>query len=194
MGELVDAFRLETERLVLRDWTAADRTPFLKHTNTPDVMEWLGGVMDEGKMHQAFDRLETYQRDHGFTFWVLERKADGGHLSGEMLGFCGLKRANIEGGPIGDLEIGWRLRSDAWGKGYAREAARACMDWGFTHQPDDEMIAMTVEENSPSWGLMLRLGMRRREDLDFKASDPASSFADRIIVYSIDRKSWEQNQ
>lgn len=194
MADSSGQFRLETERLVLREWTTTDRKVFLRHTNTPKVMEWLGGVMDKEGAEKAFERIDGYQRDHGFTFWLLERKQDGGQLSGQTLGFCGLKRANIAGGPMGSLEIGWRMRTDAWGNGYAREAATACMDWGFNHQPDDEMLALTVEENSPSWGLMIRLGMQRRKDLDFTASDPAASFADRIIVYSIDRKTWEQRR
>ena len=92
-------YRHETDRLILREWREQDWPMFFAHTNTPAVMRWLGGVMNEAGMEMLRLRLESYQRDHGFTFWVVERKADGGHLSGELLGFCGLKRSNIEGGP-----------------------------------------------------------------------------------------------
>lgn len=177
-------FRCETERLVLRDWREDDWEPFWHHTNTPAVMRWLGGVADAEARAAAQARLESYARDHGHTFWAVERKSDG-----ELLGFCGLKRSNQAGGPIGMMEVGWRLREDAWGKGYAREAAMASLDLAFDRFGADEVVAFTVEGNRGSWGLMLRLGMGRREDLDFACPDfdPASGI---IIVYSIASAQW----
>ena len=177
-------FRLETERLVLRDWRDADWPRFWQATNTPAVMRWLGGVADEAGQAAAQERLLSYRRDHGFTFWALERLADG-----ELLGFCGLKRCNQDGGPIGMVEIGWRLREDAWGQGYAREGAQASLDLAFDHFGAEEVCALTVEGNGASWGLMRRLGMERRVDLDFDNGD-FDSESGRVIVYSIGRHSW----
>ena len=177
-------FRHETGRLILRDWRAEDWEPFWQATNTPAVMRWLGGVCDAAKRQGAQDRLLSYERDHGHTFWAIERKEDGA-----ILGFCGLKRCNQEGGPIGMMEVGWRLREDAWGRGYAKEAATASLDLAFDRFCADEVIALTVDANTPSWGLMIRLGMERREDFDFANADfdPDSG---RIIVYSITREAW----
>ncbi|MBX7482268.1 GNAT family N-acetyltransferase [Qipengyuania qiaonensis] len=178
-------FRHETERLVLRSWREDDWPRFWEGTNTPAVMRWLGGVCDEGKRMAAQDRILSYERDHGHTFWCVERKEDS-----EILGFCGLKRSNQAGGPIGMMEAGWRLRESAWGKGYAREAAQASLDLGFDRFEVDEVVALTVQRNAGSWGLMKRLGMRRREDLDFDNAE----FDDEdpvIIVYSIGRATWE---
>ncbi|PLK27193.1 GNAT family N-acetyltransferase [Novosphingobium sp. TH158] len=179
-------FRLETERLVLRDWREADWPPFLAGTNTPAVMQWLGGVLDEGRQQWLRDRLEGYARDYGHTFWIVERKEDGA-----VLGFCGLKRSNQPGGPQGDFEVGWRLREDAWGKGYAREAAEASLEQAFTRFGAPHVLALTVTRNAPSWGLMVRLGMERRPDLDFDNSefDPEEG---RIIVYRLERAAWEK--
>lgn len=137
------------------------------------------------------ERLEGYARDHGFTFWAIERKADGGHLSGELLGFCGLKRSNQKGGPQGEHEIGWRLREDAWRKGYAKEAARASLKLGFEVFDAPHILALTVNGNTGSWRLMERLGMQRREDLDFASTEFGS---EEIIVYSITRQQWETSQ
>ena len=177
-------FRHETERLILRDWRDEDWEPFWAGTNTPAVMRWLGGVCDAAKRQAAQDRLLSYERDHGHTFWCVERKDDGA-----ILGFCGLKRCNQQGGPIGAMEVGWRLREDAWGTGYAKEAAIASLDLAFDRYGADEVVALTVRSNRPSWGLMERLGMRRREDLDFEdagwdVDDPV------LIVYSIGDAAW----
>lgn len=182
-------FRLETDRLVLRDWREADWPEFFRLTNTPAVMRWLGGVLDDAGMLNARSRIETYQREHGHTLWVLARKQDGSPLSGELLGFCGLKKANQKGAPIGDFEIGWRLRQDAWGHGYAREAAEAVMATAFERYDAPHVIALTAEGNAPSWGLMRRLGMTRRPDLDF-ASDDFDPQTGVIIAYSILREDW----
>ena len=177
-------FHHETQRLILRDWREEDWEPFWQATNTPAVMEWLGGICDDAKRQAAQERLLSYQRDNGHTFWVVERRDDG-----VILGFCGLKRCNQAGGPVGEMEIGWRLREDAWGRGYAKEAAMASLDLAFERFGADQVIALTVEPNVPSWGLMKRLGMERREDLDFANTDFG---ADKIIVYSISRDDWCQ--
>ncbi|WP_226662738.1 GNAT family N-acetyltransferase [Alteriqipengyuania lutimaris] len=180
MGE----FRHQTDRLTLRDWREEDWPLFWEGTNTPAVMRWLGGVCDADKRAGAQDRLLGYQRDHGHTFWVLERKADGA-----ILGFCGLKRCNQAGGPLGMMEVGWRLREDAWGQGYAREAATASLDLAFERFGADEVVALTVARNTASWGLMKRLGMQRREDLDFANAD-FDPEEPTIIVYSITQQEW----
>ena len=177
-------FRHETDRLILRDWREEDWPCFWEGTNTPGVMRWLGGVCDAAKRDAAQQRLLSYEREHGHTFWCVERRSDGA-----ILGFCGLKRSNQSGGPLGMMEVGWRLREDAWGRGYAKEAATASLDLAFDRFDAEEVIAMTVQRNTASWGLMKRLGMRRRDDLDFDNAefdkeDPV------IIVYSVDRASW----
>ena len=177
-------FRHETDRLILRDWREEDWPLFWEGTNTPGVMRWLGGVCDGAKRDAAQQRLLSYEREHGHTFWCVERSGDGA-----ILGFCGLKRSNQAGGPLGMMEVGWRLREDAWGRGYAKEAATASLDLAFDRFDAEEVIAMTVQRNTASWGLMERLGMRRRDDLDFDNAefdkeDPV------IIIYSADRASW----
>lgn len=185
-------FRYETERLVLRDWRDADWPRFWQLTNTPAVMRWLGDEADEATRAAARERLEGYRRDHGHTFWLLERKDDAGHLSGEMLGFCGLKRSNVEGETVfGMMEVGWRLREDAWGHGYAKEAAIASLDLGFGRFGGDEIVALTVVGNTASWGLMERLGMQRRADLDFE--DPRwPQHLNPTLVWAITRDEWQE--
>jgi RimJ/RimL family protein N-acetyltransferase len=184
MAEAVKAFRHETARLVLRDWREADWPMFWQVTNTPAVMRWLGGVQGAAGRAAGQARIEGYRADHGHTFWVVERREDGA-----LLGFCGLKRSNQAGGPQGMMEVGWRLREDAWGQGYAKEAATAALDLAFDRFGADEVIALTVQGNTGSWGLMQRLGMARREDLDFDSADfdPDNP---RIIAYAITRESW----
>ena len=184
---MAEPFRNETERLILRGWQGDDDwAEFFRVTNTPAVMEWLGGLLDADGQAAQRARVENCARANGFCFWAVERKADSA-----LLGFCGLKRADAPGSTVtGRIEIGWRLREDAWGKGYAKEAALAALDAAFERFGADEVVALTVDGNTASWGLMLRLGMRRREELDYPDARYDPPWRD-TIVYSIDRPTWE---
>jgi RimJ/RimL family protein N-acetyltransferase len=140
-------------------------------------------------MFQAFhDRVLASQQQHGFCFWIAERREDGA-----MLGMCGFKRGTVD--PVmGAMEIGWRLRQDAWGQGYAREAAFACLDWGWRNVADDRIVAITVADNAPSRGLMERLGMRRdpRRDFDHRNLAPGDPLRPHV-TYEIARHQATEN-
>ena len=176
---------VETDRLILREWGEGDSDRFYEAMNTPAVMRHLGGVQGREVWDAAKGRLDGYQRDFGHTFWIVERKSDG-----ELLGFCGLKRVNAEGTALtGQFEIGWRLRESAWRQGYAKEAATASLDLAFDRFGAPYVVALTIDPNAESQGLMKRLGMSRRQDLDFV--DPRwGPDMNPTIVYSIDAAEW----
>jgi RimJ/RimL family protein N-acetyltransferase len=171
---------IETSRLLLRNWREEDIEPFIRHTNTPAVMRWLGGVTPKAQARaRIVERIMPWQEERGFTFWAVERKADG-----ELLGFCGIKIADTPGSPIeGVHEAGWRLREDAWGQGYAREGAIASIDFAFEKLGAGRIVALTFPGNVPSWGLMKRLGMTRRPECDY--DDPRFPALNPTIVYDI---------
>lgn len=175
---------IETERLLLRGWREGDVEPFLRHTNTPSVMRWLGGVRGEDKVREMLlGTFNQWQEERGFTFWAVERRSDRA-----LLGFCGLKLADDEGTQIQGLhEVGWRLREDAWGRGYAREAATASLDFAFDRAGAEQVVALTVTGNEASWRLMERLGMTRRPELDYEGPDWAET---PVIVYVIGKDQW----
>ncbi len=185
-------FRLETDRLVLRDWREADWPAFFACTNTAPVMQWLGGVLDDTGQAAQRARVEACRAAHEFCFWLVERQDDGGHLAGKPLGFCGLKRADAPGSSVtGEIEIGWRLREEAWGRGYAKEAAVATLDAAFGRFGAKRVVSITVEGNAPSWGLMERLGMIRRPELDYADERYDPPWRD-AIVYDITATQWQE--
>ena len=175
-----------TARLRLRDWAEGDRDAFYAIMNTPPVMEHLGGVQTPEGWDAAYQRIVGFTRDFGHTFWIVEDRANG-----EIQGFCGLKRVNAPGTHDlgGQMEIGWRLRERAWGQGIAKEAAIATFDLAFGQLAAPHVIAMTVPANVASQGLMERLGMVRRADLDF--TDPR--FGPELnpsLIWRIDAADW----
>jgi RimJ/RimL family protein N-acetyltransferase len=176
-------FRLETEWLVLRARRDSDLDAFHALCTDPEVMRYLGPLQSRDEVAAANLRNQALQAEWGYCFWTLERKADG-----LFLGFCGLK-PGPEGTPIeGQVEIGWRMRADCWGRGYAREAAQASLAWAWANLDVPVIAAITNIENTRSWGLMERLGMRRYPDEDF--DHPALSEGDPLrphILYRIRR-------
>lgn len=175
-----------TERLVLRTWDESDLDEFIRITNTPAVMRWLGGVWSREEHEAGFERIDQYQRDFGHTFWLVEDRK-----SGELLGFCGLKRVNSAGAEAiaGMPEVGWRLRESVWGKGIAKEAAMASLDLAFGRFGYEEVVAITVEGNAASQGLMRRLGMKRRRDMDYVDPRHVEELGP-ALVWSIAAAGW----
>lgn len=174
----------ETERLILRTWRDEDRPVYLAACNTEAVTAHLNGPAGPEEIDAAFGRIASSQAENGFSFWAIERKSDAA-----LLGYCGLRICDDLERPVyGQVEIGWRLREDAWGRGYALEAARACLEWAWANLDADRVVSFTIPANEPSWRLMERLGMERRADLDFAHPKFAPEHPlSRHITYVIER-------
>jgi RimJ/RimL family protein N-acetyltransferase len=166
----VGEFRLQTERLTLRDWRDEDFGALHALCTCPQVMAMIGPLHDEEKTRGLLGRLQERTVRDGHSFWAMERKEDG-----RVIGFCGVSRGPVP--PIeGLLEIGWRMAADCWGRSYAREAAEATLRWIAGNRPGEPVCAITSLGNVRSRGLMERLGMRYRSDMDFEhpnVDDPA---------------------
>ncbi len=175
---------IETERLRLRPWQGADKPAFAAIINTPAMMEHFGGVAPRAQIDALLDAQMAGQAADGFSMWAVEMRD-----TGALAGICGLRRMPRPDTPVtGDLEIGWRIAQPQWGTGVAREAAAASLAWGWANTDFPRCIAYTVAENARSWGLMLRLGMHRRAELDFRhpnyaVEDPQGA----MVVYAIER-------
>jgi RimJ/RimL family protein N-acetyltransferase len=173
-----------TGRLILRPWREADKPAFVALVNTPAMMAHFGGVAPAEKVAALIDAQMANQARDGHSMWAVEMR-DGG----ELAGICGVRIGGHAGTPVPEeLEIGWRIGERWWGQGIAREAAEASLAWGFAHTDRPRIAAWTSLRNTRSWGLMERLGMSRRAELDFRhpahaAGDPDGA----MIVYAIDR-------
>lgn len=176
----------ETERLVLRTIEESDAAEQMRLLNTPTVMARLGGVKELHEIEAKHAKGRAMYAREGFSFLFMIEKA-----SGEMVGHCGMKRVDNPLAPnVGDHEVGWLVREDRWRRGYAEEAMRAVLEWAFTRIGAPHVVALTSLANAGSWKLMEKLGMVRREDLDF--SDPAFPPEDNpTIQYSLTKEQWE---
>lgn len=150
---------IETPRLLLRPWMDDDAAPFRALCADDRVMATLGGTVTAEEADARRQRLAD-ETAAGIGVPVIADRA-----SGRFLGYCGLKPIPADNGSglAGEIEAAWGLVHDAWGQGIAREAAAAVFDAA----PNFPIWAYTAAINHRSFGLMERLGMVRRADLDF---------------------------
>jgi RimJ/RimL family protein N-acetyltransferase len=172
--------RLQTERLVLREWRNSDLDVFATFYADPDVMRYLGGdtlARNDSWRNMAVAAGHWVLR--GYGLWVVERTSDG-----VVIGRVGL--INPEGWP--GLEVGWTLGKPYWGQGYATEAASAAMNYGFLTQPVERLISLIDPDNKASQAVAQRLGESR--GADYALVIGGKSYATQI--WSIGRDEWRR--
>ena len=173
---------IETERLMLRWPEPRDRAALHAMWADPRVMADLGPVKDAAASDATLAKHDGYH-GKGLGFWAVERRDTPG-----AIGFCGLK-PGAENTPIaGTLEIGWMLAADHWGQGYALEAARASLAYGWARTDAARIVAITAACNAASQGLMARLGMAAVAGGEFE--HPLFAPGDRLratVTYAIHR-------
>jgi RimJ/RimL family protein N-acetyltransferase len=184
---VTDIPRLQTERLLLREWRDEDREPFARMNADPLVAEFLRGRLTRDESDALVDRIMSRWAEDGLGLWAVERREDGA-----FLGFTGLALHRFEAPFMPAIEVGWRLAVDAWGHGYATEAARASLAFGFEERGLEEIVSFTVPANVRSRAVMERLGMTRDPDGDFDHPNlPPDSPLRRHVLYRLSRADWE---
>jgi RimJ/RimL family protein N-acetyltransferase len=151
---------VETKRLWLRRWSAAQHSSALADINSdPRVMRYLGGAgLSATESTEAAARYDAHWADYGFGLWAAMEKS-----SGHVLGFVGLTHPLWNPELSAEVEVGWRLRRSAWGRGLATEGGAAALRSGFEVLGLDEIIAIVDPQNGASLAVTLKLGMSPRE-------------------------------
>ncbi len=145
---------IQTERLVLRPLEDRDREPLAEINADPEVGYWIGGPFDRAASDAQADRIMAGQVERGFSFWAVERRADG-----RFIGLAGLQLMKPGLPGEGGFELGWRLARDCHGQGYATEAAAAAKAFAFERLAAEEVLAITAATNLKSQAVMRRIGM-----------------------------------
>ncbi|MGJ5832161.1 GNAT family N-acetyltransferase [Streptomyces ossamyceticus] len=154
---------LRTDRLLLRAWRESDLAPWAAMNADPEVRAYFPELLTTEQSDASVARFQADLDRRGWGWWAVEVRA-----TGEFIGFCGLDPVEDDM-PFTGVEAGWRLTRTAWGHGYATEAARAVLDFGFRRLALDEILAVTVATNLRSQAVMRRIGMTH---------DPADDFDD----------------
>lgn len=161
---MTPAPELRTDRLLLRGWLPDDLDPFAALNADPIVMEhFFHGMRSRQETADFITRIEAEFQDRGFGLWAVEVPGAAG-----FIGFVGLHAALFEAPFTPAVEVGWRLAKAHWGHGYATEAARAAVAFGFEHAGLREIVSFTSVGNLRSQRVMQRIGMTRDRAGDFE--------------------------
>ncbi len=143
---------LETDRLLLREFLPTDIDALATVISDPETMRFYPEPLDREGVESWIERnLRRYQ-DDGHGLWAMVLKS-----SGEVIGDCGLTRQAVDG--VDEIEIGYHVRRDLWGRGLAPEAAEACRDYGFERLHAQRLISLIRPENLPSRRVAEKVGL-----------------------------------
>ncbi len=175
---------IRTTRLLLRPWRTEDLPAFAALNADPRVVEFLPGPLDRAESDARAETIRDHFARHGFGLWAVEAPGQD-----DFIGFVGLSVPAFETHFTPCVEIGWRLAGEHWGKGYATEAARAALDFGFGRLGLDEIVSFTVPMNRRSRTVMERIGMTRSPADDFDhPSLPEGHPLRRHVLYRASRR------
>jgi RimJ/RimL family protein N-acetyltransferase len=173
---------IATDRLILRQWTEADRAPYAAILADPEVMHDYGGPFTRAQADAKLDRYQESIVEFGFGKWAVERKSDRA-----LIGHVGVSHIFPELPVYPGLEVGWRLAREAWGTGYAPEAAHAALLDVFARTKAAEVIAFTGPTNARSLAVMRHLGLERDGSRDYHHPNGTSGLS---VVYTARRAAW----
>ena len=170
---------LETPRLLLRRLDDADLERLFDFYQDAEVMRFLGPRPERRDEFVAAQRQRwsDHERDHGWGQWAVVRKEDG-----TFVGRCGPVMQHIDG--VDEVEIGYALGAEFWGRGYAAEAAVACRDWAFRTLGVPHLISLINPLNARSQAVARRNGMTVWKRALFREVE--------VDVWRITREEWER--
>ena len=171
---------LETERLVLRGWTSADRPGFASLNRDPEVMRYFPAPLSESESDALLTRIEQGLERQGYGLFAATEKTNGG-----FLGFIGLNRATFKSDFTPCVEVGWRLMRAVWGRGFATEGARACLEFARQELKLPEVYSFTARSNARSIAVMRRIGLNFAGEFDHPDVD-ANNPLRRNVLYRTD--------
>jgi RimJ/RimL family protein N-acetyltransferase len=172
---------IETERLLLRRPTEDDLDGFAAIFAKDPVMKYsvYRRGLSRAESAEVLGRILKHWDERGFGLWAVIQRSDDA-----LLGYEGLATPYFLPEVMPAVEIGYRLDPDAWGKGYATEAGRAALEYGFTTLDLERIIAIYQIENVRSGRVMERLGMHVERDTFYP------DIGDALRVYELHRDEW----
>lgn len=180
---------LETERLVLRRFTEDDVDNLVELDGDPDVMRFINGGRPTPRREIETDILPAflayYERFAGYGFWAAIEKS-----TGRFLGWFHFRPPKVA--QPGEVELGYRLRRPAWGRGYATEGSRALIQKGFAEFDVQRVVAFTMVVNVASRRVMEKAGLRFVRIFHQPWPDYIEGQEEGDVEYALLRSEWEQ--
>lgn len=179
---------LKTERLILRSWKKEDEEPFFQLNSDEKVMEYFPSVLTREESDQMIMRMQNKMEKRGWGLWAVSLIENG-----TFIGFIGLNDIDSSILPDSPIEIGWRLASHAWGKGYAQEGAKTVLRFGFEVLNLERIVSITAVQNKKSRNVMEKIGLHHDPSQDFDHPKlPLGHSLRRHVYYFLDKGEWRK--
>ncbi|MCX2740085.1 GNAT family N-acetyltransferase [Pontibacter anaerobius] len=177
----------KSERLGFRNWINSDLAEFAKINSDPEVMEHFPKPLTEQETAAFIERLRSHYDKHGYNYFATEILE-----SGELIGFIGLAFQDYKTDFTPAIDIGWRLKKSAWGKGFATEGAKKCLAFAFNELNLDQVISTCTEKNSKSENVMKKIGMEKIGDFNHPKLREYPEY-EKCSCYAIHKDVWQQS-
>ncbi len=157
----MDDYVIITERLGLRQWKDEDIIPFAAMNADEEVMRYFPSTLDYDETIAMVKRIRSHFDKHGFGLYAIDELS-----TKTFIGYTGFMIPSFTSYFTPCIEIGWRLQRSSWNKGYATEASKASLHYGFETLNFDTIFSFTSVSNKRSINVMERIGMRKQGDFD----------------------------
>ncbi|MBA3723100.1 MAG: GNAT family N-acetyltransferase [Parachlamydiaceae bacterium] len=183
---------IKTDRLILRPWKEQDLEVFAKLNADSRVMEYFPSTLNREESDQLANRMQAKIAERGWGCWAVSAPG-----IANFIGFIGLnsvEKATFDAPFTPAVEVGWRLATDYWGRGFATEGALAALKYGFETLNLDEIVSFTATQNKRSMQVMERIGMHHDSKDDFDHPKlPDGHHLKRHVLYRLQKNEWKKS-
>jgi ribosomal-protein-alanine N-acetyltransferase len=173
-----------TNRLILRHWRDEDTEPFIKINKDPEVMRFFPSTQSADETLALITRIQNHFNDYGYGAYAVERID-----TGQFIGFTGFSHPSFKSHFTPCVEIGWRLGKEHWNQGFATEAAKACLNYGFENLGLNEIYSFTATLNLPSINVMEKAGLKKIGGFEHPAVADRHKLKTHVL-YKIAKEAW----
>jgi len=173
-----------SKRLGFRNWKDSDLEAFVKINADPDVMKHFPKPLTTQETQAFIIRLKQHYKERGYNYFATEVLE-----TGELIGFIGIGYQTYETDFTPAVDIGWRLKPSSWGKGYATEGARKCLEYAFNELKINRIISTCTIGNSGSEHVMKKIGMKKKGNFNHPLLKEHKDF-EQCIWYEIKEKDF----
>lgn len=177
----------ESERLIFRSWKDEDLKDFKEMNKDTRVMKYFPKTLSNEETENFYNKIQEEFEREGYGLYAVEIKENG-----EFIGLLGLHKASFEAEFTPCIEIGWRLKKEAHGKGYATEGAKACIEYGFRELKFQKIYSFTAKINHPSENVMKKIGMKKVMEFNHPNVENDSNLYEHVL-YLLESKDYSND-
>ncbi len=174
----------KSERLGFRNWTNNDLKELTEINSDPEVMEHFPSTLSEKETENLMERLKKHYDEREYTYFATDILE-----TSELIGFIGLAYQTYKTEFSPATDIGWRLKKTAWGKGYATEGAKRCLEYAFNELKMNKIFSICTINNRKSENVMKKIGMTKKGEFNHPELTNYPEY-EKNIWYEIKNNVW----